>query len=380
MLFVVLAIISVRSAWRPNQNSDSAERVGSEPRKSTCGSAIGRGRAVEIDSSASTHTSLVTDALRARATPPGSTAAPSRPLTTAVRITTSTGASDRLMSAGVVAEATDLARAEAVRIAADSFGQLGEGFFRHSVAARDRHRRVVVDAVQIERVETGEHIRALRHIAQPIARRSGQQQALAEQSLADRPFIRGETDVVADGRTERVGKRDATLTRGHRETGHAAARTFDRQLERIALDRRQSPEHDIDRLELPERSQQQSPAAHHQVVALDDVVSQRRRKVGILEVLDGIDAGDEDDDPGADSIGRRQRRQRLAQALPPFRLSHRRHDGCCFWHCARGDDTVEGGVAQARRNVDVVADGHEVARRCRARRRPSAAPPRGHAW
>ena len=168
--------------------------------------------------------------------------------------------------------------------------------------------------------------------------------------------------MVANGRTERVGERDTTFARGHRETGHAAARTFDRQLEWIALDRRQGPEHDVDRLELPERSQQESPAAHHQVVALDDVIAQRRRKVRIFEVLDGIDAGDEDDDPGADSIGRSQRRQRLAQALPPFRLSHRRHDGCCFGHCARGDDTVEGGVAEAGRNVDVVADSHEVAR------------------
>ncbi len=133
------------------------------------------------------------------------------------------------------------------------------GFERRTVAGQDRRapeRRRPVEALQVQRLP---------------------------EAAGDVVEVRGDLRCLTECRPRRVGHADAAALRAPHETGDADARAGPR-LERIELIVVHSTEQHVDGLQAVERTQPQPTFAHHQVGALDEVVAEVRRQVGLLHV------------------------------------------------------------------------------------------------
>ncbi len=194
---------------------------------------------------------------------------------------------------------------------------------------------------------------AVLRFAEPAARRIGDEQLLAEQTLAHRRQIRAEAAVLRDGRAERIAHELRRLAAGLHETGRPAiARIV--ELQRIGLAAVDAAHDEIDALQAFERLQEDAVASGAQVAALDQQVAEIARQVGVTEVVVVVRAWRQQRDARIAAPGKH--RQVGLHTLEEGREAH----AVAGLEQVAGDvrvhDTIGERIADAGRRLGVIVD------------------------
>ena len=140
-------------------------------------------------------------------------------------------------------------------------------------------------------VEIVDDVLAVCRVAEPPARRVGDEQLLAKQAPADRGQVGAEAAVLRNSRAERIAHELWRLAARLHETGRPAVVARTVEFQRIGLAAIHAAYDEIDALQALERLEEDAVAGRAQVAALDQQVAKIAREVGVTEVVVVVRAG-----------------------------------------------------------------------------------------